>query len=139
MTERESAPAYDFETFRKACGENEVFIYKEAEIKDEAKKLKLFTAREILLYLAEPLDGLRFINAKPLEANLFKSQGNMVDSYYFGFDVNTWYFAFLQTVSHKWVLKSFKPSNVFQHCSKQSVLVGGQLGKALESALKGKE
>ncbi len=38
---------YDFEVFREACKQGDVFIFKISEVKKDAKRLNLFSEKEI--------------------------------------------------------------------------------------------
>ncbi len=129
---------YDFEVFREACKQGDVFIFKISEVKKDAKRLNLFSEKEILQFVAQPPDRLTFKDSRLLENDLFKSKGAAVDAYYFGCGQDTWYLAFLMAVSRKWVLKSFKPSDVLQAGDEPEVASGYQLGEAFAKALRGK-
>lgn len=132
-----NTPAYIWEEFTEACRNGDVLLFRGKLILNEAQELNLFTKKEILTFLTQAPDeiDLQFKDSKPLREDLFCSKGAPVDAYYFGLFEDTWYLAILKTVQGKWVLKSFKRSEILiGDGSKGSFHKGNQIAEAMRKA-----
>lgn len=133
------AAHYDYAEFTQACVRRDVLLYKQSQMIATAAALNLFTKNEILDFVARPPDHLEFSKSRQLEHDIFRSQGVPVDSYYFGIGEETWYLSIMKTAkTTKWVLKSFKPSDVLQGKSTNSIR-GNQMQAAMLAALESEE
>lgn len=117
------APFYNFEEFRRICGEepSKVFVSEDA-VKDAREYFSLNSRIEILNFINEAeLKNLEFKNTKPWENNPDKSNEIMVDAYEFRSCAKKGYLAFFfNKKTEKWSVKSFHLSeerfNQFAEC-----------------------
>jgi len=104
------SPKYDFEEFKKACGEDRDNVIPIGNVlKDAGDLFNLRTKTDLLSFIFNSgLEDLTFINSKDWENNPDKKIQINVDSYEFRSRFKLGYLAFMHNPkTRKWIIKSF--------------------------------
>ncbi|MDH4318550.1 MAG: hypothetical protein OEV64_09195 [Desulfobulbaceae bacterium] len=106
---RGSMPYYNYDEFRKACGEDMQNVIWINPVPKDAKELfNLKNKQELLLFIYnDGLESLSFKNTKPWENNPRKDKPVFVDAYEFRSLGKLGYLAFFYNEAGKWIIKSF--------------------------------
>lgn len=106
-------PNYDFEKFRRACGEdkNRVFPFP-AALRNAENFFNLRTKTQLLDFISNNgLEDLKFVNKTDWKKNPNPINPIKIDAYEFRSMFKLGYIAFMQNPKTKyWSIKSFKPS-----------------------------
>lgn len=103
-------PNYDYEEFRKACGENPENVIPIGDtLKDSDEDFKLRTKSELLNFISDGgPENLKFVNTKVWEKNPNPRIPIMIDAYEFKSLSKLGYLAFMKNEkTGKWLIKSF--------------------------------
>jgi len=112
-TDERERPEYDFEKFKKACGDDKrnVFVFPPAQENAE-RDFNLRTKTQLLDFIHnDGLEDSKFINKKDWESNPNPETPMKVDAYEFRSMFKLGYIAFMKNPKNGiWSIKSFKLS-----------------------------